>query len=126
MATGTIPNPVPTLETVGTEYLTNEKFLGKPVYAKIISFGSLTANTDSVKEFRTLGSTVVNPGHVVRWTAWATASATVVAYAPYDDGTAVLTGRALWYKATYWRCRLVLKSNVAMTDAYGCVWYTLE
>ena len=130
MATGTIPNPTPTLETPSTEYLTNEKFFGSPVYAKIISLGALTANTPLTREFFTLGSAVVNPGKIVRWTAFATAQANVVVYAPYDDeaqnNRVILTARAYWYKSTYWRCRLTLKSSVDMTDAYGCVWYTKE
>ena len=126
MASGTIPNPTPTLETPSTEYLTNEKFFGSPVYAKIISLGALTANTPLTREFFTLGSAVVNPGKIVRWTAFATATSNVITYAPYDDGSTQFTARAYWYKSTYWRCRLTILSNIDMTDVYGCVWYTKE
>ena len=122
MASGTIRKLFPSLETVGTEYLTNEMFLGKPVYAKIISYGALTANTDSIKEFFTVAN---NPGHIVRYTAWATLGSSVY-YAPYNDGTRILSVNAYWYNSNYWRCRLQLKSNQNMTDAYGCVWYTKE
>jgi len=109
-----------------TEYLLAEKYRGKDVYCKCMANGtnnstSIAAGGTGTAEY---AKGLSAAGSIVRGDAFCDINGTVHAHLPYKDASADIAVRMYYYYNATWRARLSIDSSVAITNVYGCLWYT--
>lgn len=104
---------------LGVEYRTTERYMGKPVYCKLIDCGALTANT-----FKIATALSANGDKAVRAEAVVLYKTDSWYAAPYNDTNNNLTFIANGLVYSGEQVRVGLLANFNSTQSYATVYYT--